>query len=725
MCYYGGDNTFDFINGLNLILGANGYGKSKLYDGFQWVFSDQVTSSDPNNKSGYKKTTTLKKELISEKALIECATGEQVECKVELEVEHYNGTIYKIIRSYTCKRLNDEEWFEPNESKLAIYKKDYLDYKPVPENDKGNLLDLLLPTDVRPYMWFQGERGINALIDVSSENSLKNVIRKLSDISKWDVYIDTSKKAWETAKNAFDQAMKNSKRNQDRIATLQSKQNQLEREIGNYDKLIEENQRNLKLAQEKNEEMSIQLENASSLQKLQAEEESILKDLRRVVAEIDAANESFNRKLFNNYWLLSGLNGVTEKYDKLFGDYNATIADKKNEENLKRRAEEQLQTRLPDGVPEPIHIRKMLEIHKCLVCDRDAPVGSPAYEAIKSLLVDNEAPKTEAVKSELYPLFNDLYRNNIALEDAINHGEEQIRDEILAISKNSTLKQQLVEDLEIKGKEIQEQLRISGLNNPKHIIDSFRITSADISKYAGFIAKDESSREDCTKELKLVTAELGRLSEGEIPASYVIKRDLLADFKDLTVRVKKAKYLELVGILEAKANEHYEAINRPTGAFYGKIKFEEIAEGGYRPIIVDPAKEDLDVTGSLNTSVISAMKLAIIMAIVSANTNRNYVNFYPLISDAPASDFDVVKTKTFLLETAQTFKQSIIIMKETLVEDDAREMRYKPDMEKIYEIKHALTDLNVPMKVYQIDMPDGVSNKHRNEISIDIKPIIN
>ena len=45
LCYYGVTNKFEFNDGLNIVLGANGYGKSKLYDAFQWVFNDVENTS--------------------------------------------------------------------------------------------------------------------------------------------------------------------------------------------------------------------------------------------------------------------------------------------------------------------------------------------------------------------------------------------------------------------------------------------------------------------------------------------------------------------------------------------------------------------------------------------------------------------------------------------------------------------------------------------------------
>jgi DNA sulfur modification protein DndD len=127
--------------------------------------------------------------------------------------------------------------------------------------------------------------------------------------------------------------------------------------------------------------------------------------------------------------------------------------------------------------------------------------------------------------------------------------------------------------------------------------------------------------------------------------------------------------------------------------------------------------------GNLNTSLVSSLKLSIILAIVSANKTRNDAAFYPLIADAPVSDFDVVKATTFFKETANTFRQSIVIVKEYLLEDPARPNRYKPDSARLGDLKTDLEAAGKTLTVYQLDMPDGVSNLFRAELEISIQNV--
>jgi DNA sulfur modification protein DndD len=178
LCYHGVDNHFDFTEGLNIVLGANGYGKSKLYDAFQWVFSDGITDNSPRaTPGGLKATSAVKGELVSEKAKAHCAIGDSVEVRVVIEVEYPRNAHqyvsqqkHQLVRTYRVRRVDEKTWAEPGKSEFQILEFDILSYKPLPESKFADILERLIPVDVRPYVWFQGERGISNLIDTSGSD---------------------------------------------------------------------------------------------------------------------------------------------------------------------------------------------------------------------------------------------------------------------------------------------------------------------------------------------------------------------------------------------------------------------------------------------------------------------------------------------------------------------------------------------------------------------------
>lgn len=311
------------------------------------------------------------------------------------------------------------------------------------------------------------------------------------------------------------------------------------------------------------------------------------------------------------------------------------------------------------------------------------------------------------------------------MKSSIDSINQRVQQSMQEQNSNRDRVKQLKEELEAKSRELQQQEQLSGLTNARDIVNSMNGAVDDIKRFEGKLVSDGSDKAKKEERLRDINSELGKLSEGQIPAHLTQKKAILFDLVELAKRVKKTKYQELIQQLEDTANNHYRNINAPTGAFYGTIRFVETGtpdrtDGGYRPGIID---NDGREVGNLNTSLVSSLKLSIIMAIVSANKTRNHAQFYPLISDAPVSDFDVVKTMTFFKEAANTFRQSIVIVKELLVEDPTRIGRYKPDLARLRELQTDLMAAGKTLNIYQLDMPDGVSNAFRNEIEVTIQKV--
>ena len=312
-----------------------------------------------------------------------------------------------------------------------------------------------------------------------------------------------------------------------------------------------------------------------------------------------------------------------------------------------------------------------------------------------------------------------LYHNGLTLRNSIVNIEGSIKMTLAKLNDLTTEKRQLEEELAEKNNEIQLQLQLSDVTNSRDIINSFNSANQDADKYNRLIGEKERDLRIKKEELASISSRLDEISE--VPEYLKTKKNILQDLKDLSERTKQKKYEELIQLLENKTNEHYKNINAPTGAFYGQVRFDGDIEHGYRPIIID--QNNRDVTGTLNTSQLSSMKISIIMAVMSANRNRDYNTFYPLIADAPVSDFDDVKTATFLKETANTFGQSIVIVKEMLEKDPNRVSRYMPHYTRLRALENDITTIGKSVHVFQLDIPDGISKNNRNEIEIKISKI--
>ncbi len=724
LCYYGTDNQFTFTEGLNIVLGANGYGKSKLYDAFQWVFSDGITDNSPRATAGGLKLTSLVKgNLVSEKAKAHCAVGESVETKVIVEVESSGDGAskkYQLIRTYRIRRSDEKVWVEPGKSEFQLLESAVLYFKPVPESQHKDIMERLIPVDVQPYVWFQGERGISNLIDTSNTTSLRNVIKRLSDIDRWDKYIKVTEAAYNTVRSQFDQALKTDQKNQLKISELQTEDRKLGEQIIGLDLQITSALQNQQAAQEKSNSLLASIEFAERINRLIQGRDQAEKAFRVVEKQSNTFEETLSRKLFTDNWILLDTEPLLGKFEDKLTAYDDAVALRKAKANLTKQMSEKLQIRLPDNVPEPMYVRKMLQEEHCKVCDRPAPQDSEAYQAIASLLLpESEIVQPEQPRTNLKSFFRQLLHNGLAVKSSIETINIRVQRSMAEQATTRAQVQQADEELDAKIRELQEQEQLSGLTNARDIVNSMNGAIADITRYGEQLARFRSQKEEKSKQQRDINDKLIDISKGQIPDYLTQKKTILADVAELAKRVRKNKYQELVLQLESTANEHYRNINAPTGAFAGAIRFFETPDGGYQPIIFDGDHE----ASNPNTSLVSSMKLSIIMAIVSANKTRNYASFYPLISDAPVSDFDAEKIPAFFKETANTFKQSIIIMKEWLIKDPQRVNRYKPDLDRLRELSEAISETGKSLNVYQLDMPDDVINAYRSELEITIQKI--
>ena len=117
---YYGNQTLEFSKGLNLIVGNGGKGKSKLFNAFYWVLFGKIyvteygwcsTDDLPYKYTGAVKAKVMKRhEFINKKALFEAQVGSDVQTSVHIELEDDKGNPYKIERSVSAKRLENDDW---------------------------------------------------------------------------------------------------------------------------------------------------------------------------------------------------------------------------------------------------------------------------------------------------------------------------------------------------------------------------------------------------------------------------------------------------------------------------------------------------------------------------------------------------------------------------------------------------------------------------------------
>ncbi len=292
LCYYD-NNKLEFSDGLNLVLGANGYGKSKLYDAIQWLFKDGITNDKPRPggvPTAVRKTSDMKPEirhtLVNERALAEAEIGSKVLCEVCVEVESgHQDESYRFIRRLSVTKTGANDFKADAESHLEGYRKTVNHFKPV--SNPVELLAQLIPGDIQRYVWFQGERGINNLIDTSSRDSLKQVVNQLSDVEKWDRFIEAAQAAYTAADNELKQALKSDTTRKQKTETLQHQQHDVQTKLTVVETKMDEAKQNRDGASEKLDGIISQLTSATKIQALEKERQHRERELGHVRTRTD------------------------------------------------------------------------------------------------------------------------------------------------------------------------------------------------------------------------------------------------------------------------------------------------------------------------------------------------------------------------------------------------------------------------------------------------------
>lgn len=454
MCY-AGKNSMTFTEGINVVIGDNGYGKSKLYDAFYWVMYDQVFVPE---KKEFQSTKAIKSKIISDKAKFDTKDG-RVSAVVTLTFRNIEqDNVYTLERKYTVT-LKDGLVQESNDSEFTLMKKElsYMNARMVTDEDeKRRIIAKILPPQIKDYLWFQGEQ-VESIIDFNRQDTLTKAINVLSSITRYDELKDIAIGAAKSANTEYDREVK-------RLSKDIGRSEELEKEKVRLEKIVQygldeekELKNNLSIAEEKSENLLNKTKDAQEVKQLQEKRKGILKILGELSEMVNDKQLKFHRKMFRSKWVLKGTESLFHSYSERFSKYQQKKVEEEDEIRMKNKFEneitEKLKSRLPIDVPEPIYIQRMLDEEMCLVCDREAKKNSIPWLKIKELIDRNDKSLSEtkkglSVKQDFSDEFKRLYQNGLSLK----HWIEEIDTDI-----NESLKE--INNLNIKIRELKSELQ--------------------------------------------------------------------------------------------------------------------------------------------------------------------------------------------------------------------------------------------------------------------------
>lgn len=670
---YYGEQSFEFSNRLNLILGANGDGKSTLFDAIKWAFATDSRNSDMSTSS-----------LVSQKFFSELPPSGFGEVRVTIYIKHGNND-YILERSFLVTKENDGKMKISNHNHIGYMSLPGVSRQTTPARDlierKG-----LFPAVIKKYCLFKGESELNIFKD---QKTLINLINLFSDVKDFDPFKDFSAYAEQLADQARKAALIKDKQNatkaaskkeeihqkETRLQSLIERRDDWRRSYSDYDKWISDLD---------NSKDTIEL--VHGLQESITAKESTKKNYE---AELD---ENYSIKLLDNYWILYGFKPILEEYankvqklsserESLRQEYDYIQLKKKADKDAKKEALETLEkefAKLPWFIPDINTMKEMLSEHRCKVCGTEAPEGSAPYNYMKKRLEEaisrkkGEVVKEEPVEEKVPVLFKNDFINPLRQHSISLYGFDSQIDQIgILISKKIEANDKIHEKIDDLSHKIQE-------NKDKiNEIIAQSASGVDVDSYYDLFTKlkhwSESKEEtnekikdadrripELKKEIELLNKEYNKYisKEGQVYASMYTFFSLLSNALE---NAESSAFDEFLERLKLEANRYISVLN--VDDFTGYVDIYNNGDGRVFLQLVDKNGKIVDHP---NTSLETTMHISILLAI-SELTKKERDNEYPLIFDAPTSTFDEGKDSDFYAcLNSKVEKQCIVVTKSFL-----------------------------------------------------------
>lgn len=293
------ENVFEFVNGLNLILGWHGDGKTTFFDALEWLFR-----TDGTNKMDTK--------FISKKRIDELTIGDSDEVRVTMIYEN-NGRIKTLEKSFHFTKSHDGEVSTSN-----------FTFSLIEENGnerilkEGTLFDKDIPFEIRKFIMFK-EYGEGNLFQYSIP--FKLFMENLSDIRDFDSYFSFLEYATRHSEKARDNVLRMEIKNCDRIK-------ELKRHIEKVKAVIEDVENEIKIMQDEAADIDSQLnaieESFEPIRLLSSINERI-KNLYEKRSKIQSQiKEDYSRILLEDMWILMGFGDIANDFSSKVYDISKT-----------------------------------------------------------------------------------------------------------------------------------------------------------------------------------------------------------------------------------------------------------------------------------------------------------------------------------------------------------------------------------------------------------------
>ena len=714
--YYGNENVFKFGEGLTLIIGDNGDGKTTVFEALQWLLD--ISSTDDAQKSHAL-------DNFSEMRKSKLEIGESANLRVKMDFEHDGHKSVEKLFVITKKR---EDYYDVSDIKFKG--KEDTDEGRLSPDGRG-LIKRCFDAEMQHFSMFKGESRLDVL---DGPKALKMLVDKYSDIKYFDELVNLTSNFESSADKAFRKESKNDENTRSEAIRFDNELTKLSGEIQDIRKQIKE----LSTAVNSYEAMLKDLEQNQDTRDRYNELSQALAAKKDNASSLKASIEkvNLNTSLLDQYWIMCAFPDILSAFkdkcaqlrrekERLHDDFILERGKEQGELDALKKENEALlndDAKLPWYIPNDKYMKEMIKVHRCKVCNTPAPEGSEAYRFMVSKLEEykkhiNERAriKEEQVKLSKKQLFTEEFIDEInVLANRLSGPEEafisgianDINDRLEVVSRKSEELSQVKKEIEEIEEDISRLLIQAGniseemmKKNNSDVNNMFRRKNeAELEiKDLEFDLKGKLNREAEVKE-KMVNLKPGN----SLSRLYQKVHFAFDQIAQASMRAKEKNLYNFLNALREGANLYMDRLS--TKDFHGEVSLfykKDKEEAGIRlkssngTYITKPSDSQKTV-----------MYISILFA-VSDFAHKKTDEEYPLIFDAATSSFGDAKEEEFYNIINDVKKQCIVITKDFITGGKVR----MNDVDKL------------TCRVYRIQKAEGFNSSDLSTIRTLVKEI--
>ena len=682
---YYGENCFELSDGLTLVIGDNGDGKTTFFEALEWLFD---TSKDNKSESN-----------ISEMRKAEMGIGDSDEVSVTMTFDHRG-------EKEICKKFIFEK-----DTNGSVRTRDFsfVGYEIVGaeryKRDGKILLESCFDTVIRRYCLFKGERELNVF---DNNTALKTLVDTFSGIKQFDNLVELTTYFEQQSDNLVTKELKKDKKQEEVIKRLEYELSKVQSDISDVrhdisikEKAVSDYETRLRVLEENQDA-------CENLQDINARIEQKKIEQRRLMGYI---NLDYNAMLLDDMWILRAFPSILSEYQKKVSSLSREKRklQKAEDERIavekgKQEAIKEIQklandaTPLPWNLPDKETMQEMIDDEICKVCGRPAEKGSDAYNFMVNKLneyLDHIRKESEAAQQQetpIKPLFENTYINELhtrsiqlsgdteqelmglatAIADRLSFVQSRKQD-LARVNKDLTEAEDAKMQFLIQTPDLTEEMLIKNFKDFKGLSDSSKRASLDL--------------QELNHELEVLEAQKQELKERQnqiVPSNGIVRvyqkvHITLERIMKAFEAAKNRNVEEFIQTLEEQANIYLKKLNADD--FRGVIKIKRTADGSARINLYSSNDTLIANPGGAQKT---TMYMSVLFAISKITTLKRDED-YPLIFDAPTSSFGEFKEDIFYNIIDNIDKQCVIFTKDLLRYDRDTEKR-ELDFDKINQL---------------------------------------